>query len=182
MSRARVLAGVLTSALLTGAVTAGPSALSAMRVGTVSGHPHTQMSRTDREQARNVVRAWRMNGPYAECITERGYDGILWQSTIALAPGLVNDPKFAALHEDIAASEGDNDPDWNTEEFSYAASDCLLQNPEQRPPPPFEDVEHWAAIIAEAREHGWSPDDPFALDCGSHRKPTLAPCRIFEGR
>jgi hypothetical protein len=178
MFRSRAFAGVLTTAVATGAVLAGPAALDSVRDPTWGAQSDGGVSQAHREQAANVVRAWRMNGPYAECIAEGGYGTILWQSTIALAEGLVDDPALAAIHEDIAASEGDDDPEWNTQEFSYASNDCRRQHPEQRPPPQFDQIEDWATILAEAREHGWSPDDPFALDCESPREVTLAPCRL----
>lgn len=163
MRKTKTAAVIAVTSVATGVVLAAPALLDSLPNVYPAAQRDGGGSQADRQQAWLVVRAWRMNGPYSECMGLRGYD-VLWQATIHLAPALSDDPALVTLEKKISITEGTEEPVWNTKGFRDAANDCLYANPEQRGPDNLDTVKDWAPLLAEAREHGWSPDDPFALD------------------
>ena len=170
MRRSNTAVAVLVAAAATGAALVAPAMLNVAPEFMVGAQNGDGVSKANRQQALNVVRAWHMNGPYSECMAERGHD-VPWRFAIHLAPGLADNPAFVELEKELSISEGDEDPLWATEEFDIASHRCRsVHSPTDREWMTDDgDVDDWDAVLAEAREYGWSPDDPFALDEDSSR-------------
>jgi hypothetical protein len=153
----------LTAGAVTGAVFVAPMLIGLIPDSTLDPRTEGRVSTADRHQAANVVSAWRRNGEYSECMERRGYD-VPWQETIALAPELDDDPALVKLYKETHITEGDEEAVWSTRGFLDAARDCRVLGPERPGISDYNRVKDWKRVLAEARQHGWSPDDPFALD------------------
>lgn len=139
-----------------------------------SSKPEDLPAREVREQAARVVMAYELNGPYMECMQERGWD-LRWEWGIHVAPSLEGNAKLEAVADDFEAKlRGDGRDDYYAgPKFETDYNACRDPNPAASDEEldelvnatgldHAEQVAHWDNVMRRATQLGWAPSKPFA--------------------